>query len=98
RDWAHADVYGIESLLTNLNRLRSRHPAVRRLRGLTIHPSSNPNVLCFSRHLSAAESPSGKADTVITVVCFDAHNIQEGVVWLDLGAMGYTDDAVLTVD
>ncbi len=68
----------------HLNRLRARHPALRRLRGLTVHPSSNPNVLCFSRHLSAAESPSGKADTVITVVSFDAHNIQEGVVWLDL--------------
>jgi len=98
RDWAHADVHGIASLLTSLNRLRSRHPAVRRLRGLTVHPSSNPNVLCFSRHLSAAESPTGKADTVITVVSFDAHNPQEGVVWLDLGALGYTDDAVLTVD
>jgi starch synthase (maltosyl-transferring) len=98
RDWAHADRYGIQTLLTNLNTLRSRHPALRRLRGLTVHPSSNPNVLCFSRHLAAHESPTGKADTVITVVSFDAHSAQEGVVWLDLGALGCTDDAVLTVD
>jgi len=98
RDWSRADDLGIESLLTSLNGLRAKHPALRRLRGLTVHPTSNPNVLCFSRHLSAAESPTGSADTVITVVSFDAHNVQEGVVWLDLGALGYTDDAVLTVD
>ena len=98
RDWAHADAYGIETLLTNLNRLRERHPALRRLRGLTVHPASNPSVLCFSRHLTGAESPTGKADTVITVVSFDPHNVQEGVVWLDLGALGYMDNAVLTVD
>ena len=98
RDWAHGDVYGIETLLTGLNRLRSRHPALRRLRGLTVHPSSNPNVLCFSRHLTAQESPNGRPDTVVTVVSFDPHNVQEGVVWLDLGSLGYTDDAVLTVD
>ena len=35
---------------------------------------------------------------MITVVSFDAHNVQEGVVWLDLGAIGQLDDAVLTVD
>jgi len=98
RDWAHADQHGIETLLTNLNAMRSRHPALRRLRGLTIHPSSNPNVLCFSRHLSAAESPTGKVDTVITVASFDPHSSQEGVVWLDLAALGLPDHAVLTVD
>jgi len=98
RDWSKADVHGIASLLTRLNDLRAKHPALRRLRGLIVHPSSNPNILCFSRHLDAAESPTGKADTVITVVSFDAHSVQEGVVWLDLGAIGQLDDAVLTVD
>jgi starch synthase (maltosyl-transferring) len=98
RDWAHADKYGIATLLGNLNHLRAKHPAVRRLRGLTVHRSSNPNVLCFSRHLSAEESPTGKADTVITVVSFDAHAIQEGVVWLDLPALGLQEDAAVVVD
>ncbi|WP_062463700.1 maltotransferase domain-containing protein [Demequina soli] len=98
RDWADADRHGIASLLRTLNDTRRRHVALRRLRGLRLHATSNPEILCFSRHVPAAESPTGKADTVIVVASFDPHHVQSGVVTLDMDALGLTDDARLMVD
>ncbi|WP_062302497.1 alpha-1,4-glucan--maltose-1-phosphate maltosyltransferase [Demequina subtropica] len=98
RDWSDADRYGIASLLTQLNAARRKHPALRRLRGLRVHPTTNPEILCFSRHVPAAESPTGKADTVVVVASFDPHHVQSGVVTLDMAALGLADDARLVVD
>ncbi|MDN4471787.1 alpha-1,4-glucan--maltose-1-phosphate maltosyltransferase [Demequina zhanjiangensis] len=98
RDWSRADDLGIASLLTTLNRTRAAHPALRRLRGLTVHKTSNDKILCFTRHLSAAESPTGEADTVIVVVSFDPHHVQDGVVSLDMESLGMDADARLMVD
>ena len=98
RDWEDADRYGIRTLLTTLNAARGRHVALRRLRGLRVHPTTNPQILCFSRHVPADESPNGKADTVIVVASFDPHHVQSGVVTLDMPALGLADDARLLVD
>ncbi|WP_062380196.1 alpha-1,4-glucan--maltose-1-phosphate maltosyltransferase [Demequina pelophila] len=98
RDWDDADRYGIRSLLTRLNETRARHVALRRLRGLQVHPTTNPQLLCFSRHVPADESPTGEADTVIVVVSFDPHHAQAGTVTLDLASLGLRDDARVTVD
>jgi starch synthase (maltosyl-transferring) len=97
RDWSRADDYGMVSLLTTLNKARRDHIALRRLRGLTVHPTTNPNVLCFTRHVSAEESPKGKADTVIVVASFDPHATHDAVVSLDLSAIGRPDDARIDV-
>ncbi|MCL2543111.1 MAG: alpha-1,4-glucan--maltose-1-phosphate maltosyltransferase [Nocardioidaceae bacterium] len=51
RDWATAEAAG-ESLapyLTRLNELRRQHPALRLLRNLTVHPTDNDHLLCFSK-------------------------------------------------
>ena len=98
RDWAHADQYGIETLLTTLNEQRAAHPALRRLRGLHVHPTSNPNILCFSRYVAAEDSPTGKADAVITVVSFDVDVVHDAVVTFDMAAIGLTEEGVFTVD
>ncbi|SEJ22880.1 alpha-1,4-glucan--maltose-1-phosphate maltosyltransferase [Demequina mangrovi] len=98
RDWSDADRHGIATLLTTLNAARRRHPALRRLRGLRVHETTNPEILCFTRHVPAAESPTGKADTVIVVASFDPHHVQSGVVTLDMEALGLADDARLVVD
>lgn len=97
RDWAHADQYGMATLLTTLNRVRRDHVALRRLRGLTVHPTTNPNVLCFSRHVSAEESPNGKADTVIVVASFDPHVAQDAVVTFDMAAIGRNEEDRMVV-
>jgi starch synthase (maltosyl-transferring) len=98
RDWSHADAHGLVTLFTKLNRARAKHPALRRLRGLTVHPTTNPQILCFTKHLSAAESPSGRSDTVIVVVNFDPVHEQSGVVSLEMSAIDRAEDAHLTVD
>jgi len=97
RDWSHADDYGIATLLTTLNRVRHDHIALRRLRGLTVHPTTNPKVLCFTKHVSAEESPKGKADTVIVVASFDPHATHDAVVSLDMRALGKEDDDRMNV-
>ncbi|MFN3865948.1 MAG: alpha-1,4-glucan--maltose-1-phosphate maltosyltransferase [Demequina sp.] len=98
RDWAEADRYGVQDLLTRLNSARARHVALRRLRGLTLHSSSNEDILCFSRHVPAAESPTGKADTVIVAVSLDPHVVRDAIITLDMAALGLTDDARMVVD
>src|SRR5690554_5705190 len=68
RDWATAEEIGISRLLTRLNQVRREHRALQRLRGLTVHPTTNDQVLCFSRHVTAAQSPDGRPDAVVVVV------------------------------
>ncbi|KGM13588.1 alpha-1,4-glucan:maltose-1-phosphate maltosyltransferase [Cellulomonas bogoriensis 69B4 = DSM 16987] len=88
RDWAAAEEIGISRLLTDLNRIRREHPALQRLRGLTVHPTNDDATLCFSRRVTAAQSPTGVEDTVIVVVNTDPHHVREAVIELDLEALG----------
>ncbi|WP_447924952.1 alpha-1,4-glucan--maltose-1-phosphate maltosyltransferase [Georgenia muralis] len=90
RDFARAGDHGIATLLTALNRLRRAHPALQRLRNVTVHPTSDDGILCFSKHVPADQSPTGTADTVVVVVNLDPFLTREGVVHLDLAALGVT--------
>ncbi len=91
RDWAKAKKLGIAPLLRQLNEIRRAHPALQRLRGLAVHRSDNPAILCFSRHLDADESPTGRADTVIVVVSLDPSAEQESVIHLNPLFLGLPD-------
>jgi starch synthase (maltosyl-transferring) len=53
RDWERADEYGIALLLGKLNEVRRAHPALQQLRNLTIHPTTNSNVVAYSRRIPA---------------------------------------------
>ena len=97
RDWSHADEHGMVSLLTTLNELRADHVALRRLRGLTVHPTTNPHVLCFTRRVPADESPDGREDLIVVVASFDPHSAHEAIVTLDMNALGRNDDDPLAV-
>ena len=88
RQWKVADGIGINLLLGRLNEIRRAHPALQQLRNLHIHPTSDDALVAFSRHLSAADSPTGRADTILVVINLDAWNAREGWVELDLGALG----------
>lgn len=94
RAWQDVDRHGVNTLITRLNTIRREHVALQRLRGLTVHPTTNDQVLCFSRRVPAAESPTGRADTVIVVVTTDPHHAQESTIHLDLPALGlsFPDD------
>ncbi|MCB2413988.1 alpha-1,4-glucan--maltose-1-phosphate maltosyltransferase [Demequina sp. TTPB684] len=92
RDWSKADEHGMQTLLTTLNLVRSEHVALRRLRGLTVHRTTNPNILCFTKHVPADEAPDGREDTVVVVASFDPHAINDAIVTLDMSAIGKQDD------
>ena len=82
RDWAAAEAQGrsLAPLITTLNRLRRRHPALRRLRDLVFHPVDNAALLAYSKH-------SGD-DVVLVVVNLDPFHAQEATVSLDMPALG----------
>jgi starch synthase (maltosyl-transferring) len=82
RDWAAAEASGatLAPYLTQLNRLRAQHPALRRLRNLHFHGSSNDKIIVFSKR---------EGDDVVLVVCtLDPYGVREGVLDLDLPALG----------
>ncbi|MCU7822777.1 alpha-1,4-glucan--maltose-1-phosphate maltosyltransferase [Kitasatospora sp. DSM 101779] len=78
RDWSRQD--SLAPLLTALNRLRRRHPALQQLRDLRFHPTDNDQVIAYSKR---ATSEDGIEDHVITVVNLDPHHVQEATVTLD---------------
>ncbi|KOT61076.1 MULTISPECIES: alpha-1,4-glucan--maltose-1-phosphate maltosyltransferase [Streptomyces] len=86
RDWETAGRQGrtIAPLITTLNRLRRRHPALQQLRDLHFHTVDNDAVLAYSKR---AGSGAG-ADTVLTVVNLDPHHTHEATVSLDMPELG----------
>lgn len=99
RDWSRGDDLGIALLMGRLNEIRRAHPALQQLRDVRVHPTTDDALVCFSRHLDAAHSPTGRADTVVVVVNLDTWNAREGVVELDLAAFGLpTDRAAVAHD
>ncbi|GAA5015835.1 hypothetical protein GCM10025734_65050 [Kitasatospora paranensis] len=79
RDWTRKDT--LAPLLTALNRLRRRHPALQQLRDLQFHETDNDQVIAYSKR---ATTDDGIEDHVITVVNLDPHHTQEATVTLDL--------------
>ncbi|MGE9351265.1 alpha-1,4-glucan--maltose-1-phosphate maltosyltransferase [Isoptericola variabilis] len=96
RDWSRADVVGVSTLLRRLNEIRRAHPALQQLRDLTMHPTTNDQVVAFSRrvraeHLPAAGRPGATQDDVVLVVLnLDPWTTQESTLFLDLAALGLT--------
>jgi starch synthase (maltosyl-transferring) len=96
RDWAVADQLGVSLLIGRLNEIRREHPALRNLRNLTIHETTNDQVLAFSRHVPAASQTGthtgtradAVGDTVLVVVNLDPRDPQESTVYLDLDVLG----------
>jgi starch synthase (maltosyl-transferring) len=82
RDWAAAEAAGrsLSPLVTALNRLRRRHPALQQLRNLRFHPVDNDAVLAFSKR-------SGD-DVVLVVVNLDPHHTHEATVSLNMPELG----------
>ncbi len=97
RDWDKAAELGLTlaPLLTRLNQLRRAHPALRWLRNVRFHASDQPDILCFSKRVTAdfGDTP----DTVIVVVNLDPNSAREATVWLDSAALGIDTAAGFTV-
>jgi starch synthase (maltosyl-transferring) len=77
----------LKPMIRTLNQLRRQHAALQRLRGLTFHTTTNPNLLCYSR-----STPDG-SDRVLVVVNLDPKSPHDGMVELDLPALGLEPNA-----
>ena len=88
RDFAAARRNGIEDLLTRLNAARAAHPALRQLRDIYFHPTSDDQILAYSKRVDAFHSPTGREDVILTVVNLDPHGARAGEVYLNLEALG----------
>ncbi|WP_037856712.1 alpha-glucosidase C-terminal domain-containing protein, partial [Streptomyces sp. NRRL F-2799] len=91
RDWEAAAREGrtIAPLITRLNEIRRRHPALHQLRNLSFHRTDNDSVLAFSKRTGD--------DTVLVVVNLDPHHTQEATVSLDLPRLGLDWNDALSV-
>ncbi|MEV7691963.1 maltotransferase domain-containing protein [Microbacterium sp. NPDC089189] len=101
RDWDGAVQTGqsLAPYLTRLNEIRRAHPALRQLRNLAVQWSDDEAILVYVKHLDAALSPDGVADTVIVVVNVDPHSARETTVHLDPTVWGGTPgDSFLVED
>ena len=90
RDWDGAASAGttLAPYLTRLNEIRRAHPALRQLRNLTIHWSDDDAILVYVKHLPAALSPTGQADTIIVVSNVDPHSTRQTTVHIDSSVFG----------
>lgn len=90
RDWEGAEAAGdsLAPLLRRLNQIRRAHPALRQLRNLSVHWSDDDSVLVYSKHLDAAFTGTGDADTILVVANVDPHSVRETTVHLDTTIWG----------
>jgi starch synthase (maltosyl-transferring) len=97
RDWERAarEGIGIADYITELNRIRRAHPALRQLRNLRFHYVDQPYLMCFSKRVDNIRGKPG-TDTVLVVVNLDPYQAREATVWLDMPALGMDRDFIVT--
>ncbi|WP_405612071.1 alpha-1,4-glucan--maltose-1-phosphate maltosyltransferase [Streptomyces sp. NBC_01508] len=90
RNWESAEREGrtIAPLITALNRIRRRHPALRQLRDIHFHHTDNDAVIAYSKRSGSGSGSGSGSDTVLIVVNLDPHHTQEATVSLDMPRLG----------
>ncbi|MFI9342139.1 alpha-glucosidase C-terminal domain-containing protein, partial [Streptomyces sp. NPDC052773] len=78
RDWDDPD--SIAPLITRLNEIRRRSPALRQLRDLHFHHADQDAVIAYSKRHGS--------NTVLVVANLDPHHTQEATVSLDMPQLG----------
>jgi starch synthase (maltosyl-transferring) len=73
-------------LMTALNRIRRAHPALRTLRTLQMHPTTNPQIIAYSK------TGYDGTDPVLIVVNLDPSGTQAATIHLDARALGIDPD------
>ncbi|MFB8268739.1 alpha-1,4-glucan--maltose-1-phosphate maltosyltransferase [Streptomyces sp. NPDC055955] len=86
RDWESAEQEGrsIAPLITRLNDIRRRSPALRRLRDVHFHHTDKDTVIAYSKSVAGAHG----SNTVLVVANLDPHHTQEATVSLDMPQLG----------
>ena len=89
RDWNSPS---LAWLIGRLNNIRRNHPALRELRNIRFHHSSNDSVIAYSK------VTEDRRDVVLMVVSLDPNWVQETTLGLDLAHMGLRDAPFRVVD
>lgn len=79
---AVAEGRSLEPFLQRLNEIRHVHPALCQMRTITFHHIDNEALLAYSKF----DPTTG--DTVLVVVTLNAFGAEEGILWLDMDALG----------
>ncbi|MHB9755820.1 alpha-1,4-glucan--maltose-1-phosphate maltosyltransferase [Streptomyces sp. BYX5S] len=95
RDWESAEREGrtIAPLITALNAIRRRNPALRTLRDVHFHEADKDAVLVYSKTTASAQG----SNTVLVVVNLDPHHTQEATVRVDREALKVSPDDTFRV-
>ncbi|MDQ1551797.1 MAG: hypothetical protein QOD50_1219 [Actinomycetota bacterium] len=90
RDFAKAEKLGrsLAPYLTDLNRVRSEHPALRQLRNLNLHWSDDDSILVYSKFIDGQFTSSGEPDGLLIIANVDPHSVRETMVHLDVTRFG----------
>ncbi|MBG6085208.1 alpha-1,4-glucan--maltose-1-phosphate maltosyltransferase [Zhihengliuella flava] len=96
RDFAAAEEAGtsLAPFIAKLNQIRHQHPALEDLSNLTLHSSTDPSTLVFSKTKRRVPELPHTADTLIVVVNLDPHSTRESTVTLNLNALDLDDSAL----
>jgi starch synthase (maltosyl-transferring) len=81
----------MRELLTRLNAIRRRHPALQQDRRLTFHPTDNPELLAYSKRDASGD------DVILAIVNLDPDHPQAGFTDLSTAALGLAAGAPFTV-
>ncbi|MFB7709714.1 alpha-1,4-glucan--maltose-1-phosphate maltosyltransferase [Streptomyces sp. NPDC056105] len=86
RDWESAEHEGrsIAPLITRLNDIRRRSPALHQLRDVHFHHTDQDTVIAYSKTVAGAHG----SNTVLVVANLDPHHTQEATVSLDMPQLG----------
>ena len=90
RHWDLDAEPNVKDLIRTMNRIRREHPALAQTNDITFHPTTNPELLCFSKRGEGG-------DTVLVVANMSWMHPHSGFVTLDLNALGVEDGERFTV-
>jgi starch synthase (maltosyl-transferring) len=90
RDYGKAEKLGVSlaPYLTELNRIRAEHPALRQLRNLDLHWSDDDSILVYSKFLDGRFTDSAESDGLLIIANLDPHSVRETMVHLDVRSLG----------
>ena len=99
RDFAKAEKLGrsLAPYLTELNRIRAEHPALRQLRNLDLHWSDDDSILVYSKFLDGRFTDTGEHDGLLIVANVDPHSVRQTMVHLDATRFGLELEATFDV-
>ncbi|MFN2606875.1 MAG: alpha-1,4-glucan--maltose-1-phosphate maltosyltransferase [Acidimicrobiales bacterium] len=80
RHWDHPS--SLAPLVTRLNEIRRRHPALAELSNVVVHPTYNDEILSWSKHTDDL------SDVVLVVVNLDPYAAHDDTLTLDLATLG----------